>query len=218
MDNQNRAGGQPELWQDHPVQCPDRLQPVRGQLARRHRGEKGGPAEGTQGRGHPGPARHLFPVPLHPGGGGGPWLSGKREARRHLEHRGRHQHRAQPVPDHPAHRAGHPRGGGREHDRPGAEKRGQNRSEKAGRGPGLRRGGDERPEGRGRHGGRPALCAGRPRRQGKGGQRNCPMCSPAAWSTPSPTSRSPSPGRWTPATCGGTPSRCSSGTRRCWRT
>ena len=47
------------------------------------------------------------------------------------------------------------------------KKRGQNRPEKAGRGPGLRRGGDERPEKRGRYGGRPALCAGRPKRQGK---------------------------------------------------
>ena len=34
-----------EMRQDDPVQRPDRFQPVRGQLARRHRGEKGRQAE-----------------------------------------------------------------------------------------------------------------------------------------------------------------------------
>ena len=37
-----------------------------------------------------GPARHLLAVPLHPGGSGLPQLPGHREARRHPEHRGRH--------------------------------------------------------------------------------------------------------------------------------
>ena len=45
-----------ELRQNHPVQCPDRLQSVRGQLAWRHRGKEGRPPEREQGRGHPGPA------------------------------------------------------------------------------------------------------------------------------------------------------------------
>ena len=48
-------------------------------------------------------------------------------------------------------------------------------------------------------------------------QGSCPTCSPAAWSTPSPTLRSPSPAWWTPSTCAGTPSRSLSGTRRSWR-
>ena len=43
---------------------------------------------------------------------------------------------------------------------------------------------------------------------------SCPTCSRAAWSTPSPTSRSPLRGWWTTVTCGGTPSRCLSGTTR----
>ena len=43
--------------------------------------------------------------------------------------------------------------------------------------------------------------------KGEGGSR-------AAWSTPSPTSRSPLRGWWTTVTCGGTPSRCLSGTTR----
>ena len=47
---------------------------------------------------------------------------------------------------------------------------------------------------------------------------SCPTCSPAAWSTPSPTLRSPSRAWWTTSTCAGMPSRSSSGTRRCWRT
>ena len=50
-------------------------------------------------------------------------LPGKGEARRHPEHHRRHQHRAQPLPDHPADRAGHPGGHGCEHDRSGAQER-----------------------------------------------------------------------------------------------
>ena len=44
--HQNRPAGQSELRQDHPVQPAHRVQPIRGQLARRHRGEKGGPPQG----------------------------------------------------------------------------------------------------------------------------------------------------------------------------
>ena len=45
---------------------------------------------------------------------------------------------------------------------------------------------------------------------------SCPMCSPAAWSTPLPTSKSPFRARWMTASCVGTPSSCSSATRRSW--
>ena len=165
---EDRTGRQPELRQDHPVQRPDRRKPVRRQLARRHRRKEGRQAQRQQGRHHPGPAGHLLPVPLYAGGSGGPQLPGEREARRHPEHRGRHQHRAQPLPDHPAARTGHPGGHRREHDRPGAQKRRPDRPGQTGRGAGLQGCGDERPEGgrlrrrcQGRRSGRP----GRPDRQ-----------------------------------------------------
>ena len=53
-----------------------------------------------------------------------------------------------------------------------------------------------------------------PRWPSRSAPLNCPTCSRAAWSTPSPTSRSPLRGWWTTVTCGGTPSRCLSGTTR----
>lgn len=45
---------------------------------------------------------------------------------------------------------------------------------------------------------------------------SCPMCSPAAWSTPLPTSKSPFRARWMTASCAGMPSSCSSATKRSW--
>ena len=48
MAIKDRPGGQPELWQNHHVQRPDRVQPVRGQLAGRHRGKEGRQSEGHE--------------------------------------------------------------------------------------------------------------------------------------------------------------------------
>ena len=45
---------------------------------------------------------------------------------------------------------------------------------------------------------------------------SCPMSSPAAWNTLSPTSRSPSRARWTKITSAGTPSSSLNGTKRSW--
>ena len=50
------------------------------------------------------------------------------------------------------------------------------------------------------------------------GCRSCPMCSPAAWSTPWPISRSPWRAEWRSDPCAGTPLRSLSGTKRCWKT
>ena len=49
-------------------------------------------------------------------------------------------------------------------------------------------------------------------------RRSCPMCSPAAWSTPWPISRSPWRAEWRSDPCAGTPLRSLSGTKRCWKT
>ena len=118
-----RARGQPELRQDHAVQPADRLEPARGQLSRRDGGSQGrlhqGPSRGARHR----PAGHLLHVAvLERGGGHAPFPAGRAPAR-HRQHRGRHERRAQPVPDDAAHGAGHAHGAGPQHDGRGGGQR-----------------------------------------------------------------------------------------------
>ncbi len=139
-------GGQPQLRQNHAVQRPDGLQPVRGQLARRDGGEKGGPGQaGGPGIHGGGPAGHLLPVPLLYGGAGGPEVHHRGAARRHHRHRGRHQPGAEPVPDHAASGAGASRGAGGELHGRGGEEGGRNRLRPPVRQPGCAGGAHFRP-------------------------------------------------------------------------
>ena len=174
--HQNCPGGQPELRQDDHVQRPDGSEPVRGQLAGRHRGEKRRPAQRRGRCDHPGPAGHLQPFPLYAGGSGGARLSGQRKAGRHPQHRGRDEHRAQSLSDHAAGGAGHPHGHRPEHDRRHAQERRRHPTAQTGRGAGLRSGGDLGAQGHGQSGsgekgrgtwqkGRPPRAAARIRRQ-----------------------------------------------------
>ena len=75
------------------------------------------------------------------------------KAGRDPEYRGRHESRTQPVPDHPAHRARHPRGHCAEHDGPGPQGRRQHQREGAEPPARLQGRGDLRAEGRRRQGG-----------------------------------------------------------------
>ena len=117
-----RARGQPELRQDHAVQPAHRLEPARGQLPRRDRRPQGrATSAGMRRTARHRPAGHLLPVAVHQRGGrhARSFLLDEQAARHH-QHRGRHQHRAQPVSDHAADGAGRADGAGAEHDGRGA--------------------------------------------------------------------------------------------------
>ena len=134
----------PELRQNHPLQCPHRLQPACGQLPRRYRGPENGRDQGAEGLLRGGPARHIFPAPLHPGGDRLPGLHHQPEARRHHQHRGRHQYRAKPVPDLTASGAEGAHGAGAEYDGRGARQRRHRGREENERGSGDPRGAHQR--------------------------------------------------------------------------
>ena len=140
---------QPQLRQDDALQPHNRRERLCGQLARRHGREEASTPQGRPRRDCHRPPGHLLAVALLSRRGLLARLPGQRPPRRGREPGGRHRYRAQPLPHHPAARAGPPHGGGPQHVRPRAQERRQGRPRQAlgalwlpgGRGLGPARGG-----------------------------------------------------------------------------
>ena len=144
----------------------------------------GHPAQGAGHRRRP--AGHLLAEPLHLGGDRHARLPHQGKAGRHHQHRRRHEHRAQPVPDDAAHRSGHPDGGGAEHDGRDARQR-QHRGRQPPRGgAGRARGADLGGQKRGhRRADRARAARGRAQRSAPAGRTSAPApCTAACTASP----------------------------------
>ena len=126
-----RAGGQPELRQDHALQPAYGRQPARGQLPRRHGGPQERPDQGPPRHRRDRPPGHLLALALQPRGAREPPPHPRRAPERHHQHRRRDQHRAQPLPHHAAHGTRLPHGARPQHDGRGPGQRRHHRRQRA---------------------------------------------------------------------------------------